>query len=54
MVRKPCCLILVAVLLIMLAPVCSARNSAGQVLKQQERYTISLQLEFSMKEPSAL
>jgi S1-C subfamily serine protease len=54
MVRKPCSLILVAVLLAMLAPVCSARNSAGEILKQQERYTISLNLEFSKKAPSAL
>jgi len=36
--------------LLLLAPVCVADKSPNRVLKQQERYTLSLELEFSKKQ----
>ncbi len=54
MERKICSLVLVAVLVSMLAPVCIGKDTTAEVLKQQERYTLSLELEFGKKDPGAL
>lgn len=43
-----------AALLLMLAPVCVAEKSSSRALKQQERYTLSLELEFSKKDQNPL
>ena len=44
-----------ALVMVLLAPVSAADNkSANKVLKQQERYTLSLELEFSKKEQNPL
>ena len=43
-----------AALLLMLAPVCGADKSSSRALKQQERYTLSLELEFSKKDQNPL
>ena len=51
MKSKLCSLTGIAALVIMLiAPVCVADKSSNRMLKQQERYTLSLELEFSKKE----
>jgi S1-C subfamily serine protease len=51
---KLCSLTCIAALL-MLAPVCVADSkSSNRMLKQQERYTLSLELEFSKKEQNPL
>ncbi len=51
--RKPLCrLMLVLLSLCLLAPACLG-TSAAETLKEQERNTISLELEFSKKNPSA-
>ena len=51
MKRKLCSLTGIAALVIMLAaPVCAADKSSTRLMKQQERYTLSLELEFSKKE----
>ena len=51
---KLCSLTCIAALLL-LAPVCLAdSNSSTRMLKQQERYTLSLELEFSKKEQNPL
>lgn len=39
---------------LLLAPVCVADNSSSRMLKQQERYTLSLELEFSKKNQNPL
>ena len=53
--KKLCSLSCMAALVtLMLAPVCSAENNAAKVLKQQERYTLSLELEFTKKEQNPL
>jgi S1-C subfamily serine protease len=45
----------IATLVIMLiAPVCVADKSSSRMLKQQERYTLSLELEFTKKDQNAL
>ena len=44
----------IAALVTLLAPVCVADKSAGRSLKQQERYTLSLELEFSKKDQNPL
>jgi len=43
-----------AALLLMLAPVCAADKTASRALKQQERYTLSLELEFAKKDQNPL
>ena len=43
-----------AALLLMLAPVCAADKSSSRALKQQERYTLSLELEFAKKDQNPL
>lgn len=55
MTRKLCSLTCMAAILL-LAPVCIADSNKNQnrVLKQQERYTLSLELEFSKKEQNPL
>ena len=55
MKRKLCSLTCMAAIL-MLAPVCVADSNKGQnrLLKQQERYTLSLELEFTKKEQNPL
>src|SRR5215208_6965881 len=40
--------------ILLLAPVCIADKNANKVLKQQERYTLSLELEFSKKSQNPL
>ena len=53
MKSKLCSLTCMAVLLL-LVPVCVADNKQNRLLKQQERYTLSLELEFSKKEQNPL
>jgi len=43
-----------ALVTLMLAPVCFADKNKNKVLKQQERYTLSLELEFTKKEQNPL
>jgi len=56
MKSKLCSLTCIAALImVLLAPVCAAdSNSPSRMLKQQERYTLSLELEFSKKEQNPL
>ena len=55
MKSKLCSLTGMAALVIMLiAPVCVADKSSARLLKQQERYTLSLELEFTKKEQNPL
>ena len=43
-----------ALVTFLLAPVCVADSNSSRVLKQQERYTLSLELEFTKKEQNPL
>jgi S1-C subfamily serine protease len=43
-----------ALVTLMLAPVCLADKNTSKVMKQQERYTLSLELEFTKKEQNPL
>jgi len=45
---------LAALVTLVFPPVCFADKSASRVLKQQERYTLSLELEFTKKEQNPL
>ena len=55
MKSKLCSLTCMAALVLLLAPVCVADKSSNlRMLKQQERYTLSLELEFSKKEQNPL
>src|SRR4029079_9965992 len=55
MKSKLCSLTGIAALVIMLiAPVCVADKSSTRILKQQERYTLSLELEFTKKDQNPL
>ncbi|MDQ2855661.1 MAG: serine protease [Acidobacteriota bacterium] len=54
MERRISCCALVVVILSLMAPRCAAKDGVAQILKQQERYTVSLELEFSRKSPNAL
>ena len=54
MAKNLCSLVLVAILLSMLAPQCAAKDTTAQILKQQERYTLSLELEFGRKDSIGL
>jgi hypothetical protein len=38
----------------LLTPICVAHSNSSSVLKQQERYTLSLELEFTKKEQNPL
>ena len=53
MKSKLCSLTCIAAILL-LAPVCIADKTADRMLKQQERYTLSLELEFSKKDQNPL
>ncbi|HEY6660997.1 MAG TPA: serine protease [Pyrinomonadaceae bacterium] len=53
MKSKLCSLTCIAVIFL-LAPVCIADKTANRMLKQQERYTLSLELEFSKKNQNPL
>jgi S1-C subfamily serine protease len=53
--KKLCSLSCMAALVtLMLAPVCLADKNTSRALKQQERYTLSLELEFTKKEQNPL
>lgn len=52
--RKIHCFVFLAMLLAPLAPKCVAQTTASDVLKQQERYSLSLDLEFSRKKGNPL
>jgi S1-C subfamily serine protease len=55
MKSKLCSLTCMTALVLLLAPVCAAEKSRpSRLLKQQERYTVSLELEFSKKEQNPL
>src|SRR5215210_7143793 len=55
MKRKLCSLTCMAALaILLLAPVCVAEKSPNRMLKQQERYTLSLELEFSKRTQNPL
>src|SRR5215217_3264714 len=43
-----------ALLIVLLAPVSAADKGSSKILKQQERYTLSLELEFSKKQQNPL
>ena len=43
-----------ALVIVLLAPVCAADKGSSRMLKQQERYTLSLELEFSKKDQNPL
>lgn len=43
-----------ALVTVLLAPICVADNKPTKSVKQQERYTVSLELEFSKKDQNAL
>jgi S1-C subfamily serine protease len=53
MKSKLCSLTCIAVFLL-LAPVCLADKKSSKILKQQERYTLSLELEFTKKQQNPL
>ena len=53
MKSKLCSLTCISAILL-LAPVCIADKSPNRMLKQQERYTLSLELEFSKKDQNPL
>ena len=55
MKSKLCSLTCMAALVfLLLAPVSAANKSSSKILKQQERYTLSLELEFSKKQQNPL
>lgn len=47
-------LLLVALAISSFGPSCLAKDAAADALRRQERYTVSLELEFSKKSPNAL
>jgi len=47
-------LLVAALTVSFLTPTCLAKDAAANALKRQERYTVSLELEFSKKSPNAL
>jgi S1-C subfamily serine protease len=47
-------LLIVALALSIFVPTCLARDAAADALRRQERFTVSLELEFSKKSPNAL
>jgi S1-C subfamily serine protease len=54
MAKKFGSLVLVAIVLSMLTPQCIAKDTTAQILKQQERYTLSLELEFGRKDSNGM
>jgi S1-C subfamily serine protease len=47
-------LTILAIVMLLLTPICVADSNSTRVLKQQERYTLSLELEFTKKEQNPL
>jgi len=54
MKRKLASLLCMALGTLLLSPVCLAESNYARMLKQQERYTLSLELEFTKKEQNPL
>jgi S1-C subfamily serine protease len=55
MKRKICSVTCMVLVTFLLTPICIAENNKpGKLLKQQERFTVSLELEFTKKEQNAL
>ena len=54
MKRKVASLTTMALMVYLLTPICVADHSPSRALKQQERYTLSLELEFTKKEQNPL
>ena len=54
MKRTLASLTIMAIVMFLLTPICVARSNSSSVLKQQERYTLSLELEFTKKEQNPL
>ena len=52
--RKLARLTTMALVTLLLTPLCVAETSTSRMLKQQERYTLSLELEFTKKEQNAI
>ena len=54
MKRKLFSLTSMALVTLLLTPICLADSRTSKILKQQERYTLSLELEFTKKEQNPL
>ena len=54
MKRTLASLTIMAIVMFLLTPLCVAHSNSSSVLKQQERYTLSLELEFTKKEQNPL
>ena len=54
MKRTLASLTIMAIVMFLLTPICVADSNSSRVLKQQERYTLSLELEFTKKEQNPL
>lgn len=54
MKRKLCSFTCMALVIVLCSPMCIADNRPTKSVKQQERYTVSLELEFSKKKQNAL
>jgi S1-C subfamily serine protease len=54
MKRKLLSLTAMALVTLLLTPICLADSATSRILKQQERYTLSLELEFTKKEQNSL
>jgi len=54
MKRKLASLTSMALVTVLLTPMCLASSNSTKILKQQERYTLSLELEFTKKEQNPL
>ena len=54
MKRTLASLTIIAIVMFLLTPICVADSNSSRVLKQQERYTLSLELEFTKKEQNPL
>ena len=52
--RKLARLTTMALVTLLLTPLCLAEKSTSRMLKQQERYTLSLELEFTKKDQNAI
>jgi S1-C subfamily serine protease len=54
MKRKLACFTSMALVTLLLTPLCVADTNTSRALKQQERYTLSLELEFTKKDQNAI
>lgn len=54
MKRKLCSFTCMALVIVLFSPICNADIRATKSVKQQERYSVSLELEFSKKDKNAL